>query len=88
MLGVRRSVLVGRQAEALLCEAGLPDDESGIRGFLDVAIYHDGRSNGLESLEELMEQAIRELPQSEEPLSRLLIEIYENQNLPVGYSAW
>jgi hypothetical protein len=33
----RRSVLVGRQDVALLCEAGLPDDESGIRGFLEVA---------------------------------------------------
>jgi hypothetical protein len=41
---------------------------------------------GLESLNELMELAIRELPRSEERLGTLLIEIYESQNLPVGYS--
>lgn len=44
--------------------------------------------NGLESLDELMTLAVLELPLDEEPLWRLLIEIYESQNLPVGYSAW
>jgi hypothetical protein len=43
---------------------------------------------GLESLEELMAKAVRELPQSEKPLARLLIGIYEMQDLRCGYSAW
>lgn len=44
--------------------------------------------SGLESLADLMEQAIRELPLSEERLGTLLIEIYESQSLPAGYSPW
>lgn len=44
--------------------------------------------NGLEALHELMEQAIRALPRDEEPLACLLIEIYESQELPTGYSPW
>jgi hypothetical protein len=90
MLGLRRSISVGQEDGGLLREADLSDDESGIRGVLHVGVHFEqrtlGRGKGLESLNELMELAIRELPRSEERLGTLLIEIYESQNLPVGYS--
>ena len=44
--------------------------------------------SGLESTEELMRAAVEKLAIDEGPLADLLIEIYEGQDLPRGYSPW
>jgi hypothetical protein len=44
--------------------------------------------SGLESSEELMRAAVENLAIDEGPLADLLIEIYEWQDLPSGYSPW
>ena len=61
--------------------------ESSMFEFLMLNMRCRGGS-GLESTEELMRAAVEKLAIDEGPLADLLIEIYEGQDLPRGYSPW